>query len=61
MVWVFDTDASAASALKHVPLSKWGQGPTHITRAHLGNVVVVASGFTGAQKTKLDRALAALK
>jgi hypothetical protein len=61
VVWVFDTDASAATALEQVPLSQWGQGPTHITRAHLGNVVVVASGFTGAQKTKLDKALAALK
>jgi len=61
VVWVFDTDASAANALKQVPLSKWGQGPIHITRAHLGNVVVVASGFIGAQKTKLDKALAALR
>jgi hypothetical protein len=61
VVWVFDTDASAANALKQVPLARWGQGPTHITRAHFGNVVVVASGFTGAEKTKLDKALAALK
>lgn len=61
VVWVFDTDANAAKALQQVPLSKWGQGPVHITRAHLGNVIVVASGFTGAQKSKLDQALGALK
>ena len=61
VVWVFDTDANAAKALKQVPLSKWGQGPVHITRAHLGNVIVVASGFTGARKAMLDKALAALR
>lgn len=61
VVWVFDTDAHAQQALKTVPLSKWGQGPAHITRGVYGNVVVVASGFTGAQKTKLDKALSALK
>jgi hypothetical protein len=61
IVWVFDTDAHAAAALKQVPLSKWGQGPVHITRVRLGNVIVVASGFVGAQKSKLDKALAALK
>jgi hypothetical protein len=61
VVWVFDTDAHAQAALDQVPLAKWGQGPVHITRAHLGNVIVVASGFVGAQKAKLDKALAALK
>ncbi|HKT45061.1 MAG TPA: hypothetical protein VJQ85_09680 [Gaiellaceae bacterium] len=61
VVWVFDTDAHAQQALKTVPLAKWGQGPAHITRAIYGNVIVVASGFTGAQKAKLDQALNALK
>jgi hypothetical protein len=61
VVWVFDTDANAAKALKQVPLARWGQGPVHITREQLGNVIVVASGFTGAQKAKLDKALAALR
>ena len=61
VVWVFDTDAHASSALKTVPLAKWGQGPAHIVREQLGNVIVVASGFTGAQKTKLDKALSSLK
>jgi hypothetical protein len=60
VVWVFDTDAHAQQALKVVPLQKWGQGPQHITRTHSGNVVVVASGFTGASKAKLDQALSAL-
>jgi len=61
IVWVFDTDANADAALKQVPLSRWGVGPLHITREQLGNVIVVADGFTGAQKAKLDDALAALK
>ena len=61
VVWVFDTDAHAQHALKQVPLAKWGQGPAHITRGVYGNVVVVASGFTGAQKAKLKKALSALK
>lgn len=61
VVWVFDTDAHANAALKTVALSKWGQGPSHITREQLGNVIVVASGFTGASKAKLDQALSALK
>jgi len=61
VVWVFDTDKNAQAALDKVPLAKWGQGPAAITRAHLGNVIVVASGFAGAQKAKLDKALAALK
>jgi len=60
VVWVFDTDAHAQQALSAVPLVKWGQGPQHIVREQLGNVVVVASGFTGASKAKLDKALAAL-
>jgi hypothetical protein len=61
VVWVFDTDKHADQALAAVPLAKWGQGPQHIVREQLGNVVVVASGFTGASKAKLDEALAALK
>jgi hypothetical protein len=61
VVWVFDTDAHANEALKEIPLSKWGQGPQRITREQLGNVVVVASGFTGAAKAKLDKALSALR
>jgi hypothetical protein len=60
-VWVFDTDAHAQQALKQVPLVKWGQGPQHITREQFGNVIVVASGFVGASKAKLDQALSALK
>jgi hypothetical protein len=61
VVWVFDTDAHAQQALKQVPLQKWGQGPQHITREQLGNVIVVASGFVGAPKAKLDQALSSLK
>jgi hypothetical protein len=60
VVWVFDTDAHAQQALKVVPLKQWGQGPQHIAREQFGNVIVVASGFTGASKAKLDQALAAL-
>src|SRR5581483_4122693 len=56
VVWVFDTDAHAQQALKKVPLPRWGEGPAHITREQLGNVIVVASGFTGASKSKLDKA-----
>jgi hypothetical protein len=40
---------------------KWGTGPQHIVREQFGNVVVVASGFVGAPKAKLDQALAALR
>ena len=61
VVWVFDTDAHAQQALKKVPLARWGQGPAHITREQFGNVIVVASGFVGASKAKLDKALSALK
>jgi hypothetical protein len=60
VVWVFDTDAHAQQALKAVPLKQWGQGPQNIAREQLGNVIVVASGFTGASKAKLDQALSAL-
>jgi hypothetical protein len=60
VVWVFDTDAHAQQALKAVPLQQWGQGPQHITRKQSGNVIVVASGFTGASKVKLDQALSEL-
>jgi hypothetical protein len=61
VVWVFDTDAHANAALKTVPLQKWGQGPQNIVRQQFGNVIVVASGFTGASKAKLDQALSGLK
>ena len=61
VVWVFDTDADADEALKEVPLAHWGTGPIHITREQLGNVIVVADGFTGTQKAKLDVAIADLK
>jgi hypothetical protein len=61
VVWVFDTDAHADQALKTVPLSQWGQGPLHITREQFGNVIVVADGFSGAAKAKLDKAISALK
>ena len=61
IVWVFDTDANAQKALDQVPLAQWGQGPLKIDREHIGNVIVVADGFTGAKKAKLDSALAALK
>jgi len=61
IVWVFDTDANAQKALDQVPLAQWGQGPLKIDREHFGNVIVVADGFTGAKKAKLDSALAALK
>jgi hypothetical protein len=61
VVWVFDTDAHAQKALDTVPLAKWGQGPLRIDREHLGNVIIVADGFTGASKAKLDKAIAALK
>lgn len=58
--WVFDTDAHAAAALKVVPLSKWLTGDAPIVRVHDGNVIIVASGWKGADKTKLDAALAAV-
>jgi hypothetical protein len=60
VVWVFDTNGHAKQALAVVPLEKWGQGSAAITRERLGNVIVVASGFTGAAKSKLDKALSAL-
>lgn len=60
VVWVFDTDAHAAAAVKQLPLAKWGTGSPRITRVRVGNVIFVGSNFVGAQKTKLDQALAAL-
>ena len=60
VAWVFDTDASAASAVKQLPLTKWGVSDHAVTRAIDGNVIVVASNFTGAQKPKLDAALKSL-
>lgn len=61
VVYVFDTDQHANQAVAAVPLAKWGTGPQAITRQQLGNVIVVASGFSGASKTKLDNAISALK
>jgi hypothetical protein len=61
VVWVFDTDAHAKQAVSVVPLKKWAQGPQHIDIEQFGNVIVAASGFTGAQKAKLDKAFSALK
>ena len=61
VAWVFDTDKSAAAALKVVPLSKWLSGDPPIVRVRDGNVIVVASGFKGAELKKLQTALAALK
>jgi ABC-type glycerol-3-phosphate transport system substrate-binding protein len=61
VAWVFDTDASAAAALKVVPLSKWLSGDPPIVRVHDGNVIIVASGFKGAEAKKLQTALASLK
>ena len=58
--WVFDTNAHAAAALKVVPLSKWLTGDPPIVRVHDGNVIIVASGWKGADKAKLDAALAAV-
>ena len=60
VAWVFDSNASAADALKQIPLSGWGIGQQKITRAAKGNVIVAASGFAGAQKSSLDAAVAAL-
>jgi len=61
VAWVFDTDKSAASALKVVPLSTWLSGDPPIVRVHDGNVIIVASGFKGAEAKKLQTALAAIK
>jgi len=57
VAWVFDTDASAQTAVKRLPLAKWGVSDAKVTRAIDGNVIVVASNFSGAQKPKLDAAL----
>lgn len=61
VVWVFDTDKHASDALKVVPLSQWGGGALKITRAQLGNVIVVGAGFVGTKKAPLDKALGKLK
>jgi hypothetical protein len=58
--WVFDTDARAQQALKQVPLQRWGQGATQVDRFVKGNVIIVATGFTGVRKKSLDAALAKL-
>jgi len=60
VVWVFDTNAHAAEAVKQLPLARWGVGTAAISRAIKGNVIAIASGFGGKQKSKLDAALAAL-
>jgi hypothetical protein len=61
VAWVFDTDKNAAAALKVVPLSKWLTGDPPIVRVHDGNVIIVASGFKGAEAKKLQTALATVK
>jgi len=61
VAWVFHTDKDAAAALKVVPLSKWLTGDPPIVRVHDGNVIIVASGFKGADAKKLQTALAAVK
>jgi hypothetical protein len=60
IAWVFDTNSDAQAAVDQVPLDKWGQGQAKITRAKKGNVIVVASGFTGKELKPLEDALAAL-
>jgi hypothetical protein len=60
VAWVFDSDANARAAVKTLPLQRWGVGTAKITRAIKGNVIVIASGFAGDQKSKLDAAIAAL-
>jgi hypothetical protein len=60
VVWVFDTDANAAAAVKQLPLSKWGVSSAKVTRVIDGNVIVVASNFVGSLKPKLDAALKSL-
>ena len=60
VAWVFDSDASAATALKQLSLNNWGLGQMKITRAAKGNVIAVGAGFGGDQKSKFDAAIAAL-
>jgi hypothetical protein len=57
VAWVFDSDANAEKAVNTLPLSKWDVGGTKVRRAIDGNVIVVASNFSGAQKSGLDAAL----
>jgi ABC-type glycerol-3-phosphate transport system substrate-binding protein len=61
VAWVFDTDKNAAAALKVVPLSRWLSGDAPIVRVRDGNVIIVASGFKGAEAKKLQTALATVK
>jgi len=61
VAWVFHTDKDAAAALKVVPISKWLTGDPPVVRVHDGNVIIVASGFKGAEAKKLQTALAAVK
>ena len=60
VAWVWDSDAMAQKAVKTLPLSKWGVSDAKVTRVIDGNVIIVASNFVGAQKPKLDAALANL-
>ncbi len=61
VAWIFDTDAHAAAALQQIPLKKWLSGDPPIERVHDGNVIIVASSFSGDMKTKLDAALATIQ
>jgi hypothetical protein len=60
VAWVWDSDAMAQKAVKTLPLPKWGVSDAKVTRVVDGNVIIVASNFSGAQKPKLDAALANL-
>jgi hypothetical protein len=60
VAWVFDSDASCATALKQLALAGWGVGASKITRATKSNVIAVGAGFGGSQKSKFDAAIAAL-
>ena len=60
VAWVFDSDATAKKAVETLPLSKWGVSTGPVARSIDGNVIVVASNFNGAEKPKLDAALANL-
>lgn len=61
IAFVFDTDKHADEAVAAVPLAKWAVGAgRHAIARQFGNVVVVAAGFTGAEKPKLDAVFSAL-
>jgi hypothetical protein len=61
VAWVFDSDASCATALKQLALNGWGVGQAKLTRATKSNVIAVGAGFGGSQKSKFDAAIAALR